>query len=338
MQNIYWSRRSLLKGSLATAIVGPSVLRTVGAVAQQATPLNFQLSWLRSIQYGGYFMAAERGIYKKYGIDATFSPGGPNIDSIANVVSGQAALGDRPCGPLIVARDKGFPIKVIGATFQKSPFSIMSLESKPIRSLQELAGKTVAVAPSARPTVTGIIRQAGLDPQKVNIVPAAPDPFALVSGQIDAYTGLSTNQGTMLEARGIKIVSLNLYDLGLPEASNVLYGRADFLDKNRELIVKFLRASIDGWKWALANKEETARTVVEKYGASGLEYDAQLAELKASEPYIKAGRATPNNLLTVDMSAYERLLKLYKDLGLIKTDIKAEELCDPSFINAAHAS
>ena len=96
------------------------------AAAQTLTPVSFQLSWIKSIQYGGYFAAIDNGDYKKEGLDATFNSGGPNIDPIANVASGRSGLGDRPIGPIIVAREKGLPVKVIATVFQKSPYSIMS--------------------------------------------------------------------------------------------------------------------------------------------------------------------------------------------------------------------
>ena len=325
------TRRTLLPGAMALAI--PALAATA-----EPRPFDFQLSWLRSIQYGGYFAAADHGLFGQAGLAVTLTPGGPNIDAIANVTSGRAQLGDRPPGPLLIAREKGIPIRVIGTVFQKSPFSIMSLESKPIRSMKELVGKTVAVGSTARPSMLHLFRQNGIDPDSVTMVPAAPDPFALVSGQLDAYTGLSTNQGVMLEARGIKIVTLNLYDLGLPETSGVIYGRDDFLADNRPAVVAFLRAAAAGWRWALDHPEETARLTVDHYGGAGLEYAPQLAELKASGLYIDTGAARDHGLLAVDVPAYARMIELYRQTGVLKSDMRAVDLCDPSFIEQAHSA
>ena len=324
------TRRRLLQG----AVAAPLLARR--AVAAELRPLNFQLSWVRSIQYGGYFAALDRGLFSAGGLEVTLSPGGPNIDAIANVASGHAQLGDRPPGPLLIAREKGIPIRIIGTVFQKSPFSIMSLESKPIRSLQDLKGKTVAVGSTARPSMLHLLRKNGIDPDSVTMVPAAPDPFALVSGQLDAYTGLATNQGVMLEARGIKIVNVTLFDLGLPETSGVIYGLQDFLQANRPAVVSFLRAAIAGWTWAFAHPEDTAHLMVDKYGSAGLEYAPQLAELKASQPYIEAGAARTQGLLAVDVTAYAKMIELYRETGVLKSSMRAEDLCDPSFVEQAH--
>ena len=250
------ARRALI-GAGAIATVSP--LRLARAAE---TPLSFQLSWIKSIQYGGYFAGIETGAFTRNKLAMTFNSGGPNVDPVANVASGQSQLGDRPIGPLIIAREKGIPIKVIATVFQRSPFSIISLDSKPIRSVRELEGKTVAVATSNRPLMQNLIRDAGLDPARVNMVPSSPDPSALVSGQIDAYSGYSTNQGVMLETRGVKIFSLNAHDLGMPETAGTIYGREDFLAANRDTVVRFLKGAVAGWQWALSNKDQTAKLMV----------------------------------------------------------------------------
>src|SRR2546426_4635204 len=146
------TRRRLLKTGASLAATGAvaSVAWTGRdvAFAQQAQPLSFQLSWIKSIQYGGFFAGVENGSFKKFGVEPTFVSGGPNMDPVANVASGQSQLGDRPIGPIVVAKEKGIPIKVIGTIFQKSPYSIMSLAKTPIKTIQELKGKSIAVSTS----------------------------------------------------------------------------------------------------------------------------------------------------------------------------------------------
>src|SRR6266849_7821057 len=178
--NVDPTRRRVLKAGASAAVVttlASSSWTGLGAAfAQQAKPLSFQLSWIKSIQYGGFFAGIEQGSFKKFGIEPTFVSGGPNVDPVANVASGQSQLGDRPIGPLIVAKEKGIPIKVIGTVFQKSPYSIISLAKSPIKTPQEMKGKTIAVPTSGRPLILYMMSEAGLKPEEVNIVPASPDP------------------------------------------------------------------------------------------------------------------------------------------------------------------
>lgn len=325
------SRRAALGWSAAAA------MSAFGMNARAASPtdIGFQLSWIKSIQYGGYFAGLEIQSFARHGVHATFNAGGPNIDPVANVTAGRLQLGDRPSGPLIIAREKGMPIKVIANVFQRSPLSIISLASKPIRTVKELKGKTMAVATSNKPLILNLLKDAGLSADDVNLVPSAPDPSALVSGQIDAYSGYSTNQGVMLETRGVKIFSLGADELGIPETAGVIYGREDYLESHRQDVVNFLRGAVEGWKWALGHKEEIAHLMVNKYGAPGLDYNAQFNEIKASEPYINAGVGAKQGLLAIDLPLYDRIINLYRKVGMVRTGIKAADLCDPSFIDAA---
>ncbi len=330
-------RRNILKAGAslaAAAAIGMPMIGTRRALAADGK-VSFQLSWIKSIQYGGYFAGIDNGTFKKYGVDPTFVSGGPNIDPVSNVASGNSQLGDRPIGSLLVAREKGIPIKIIGTVFQKSPYSVISLADKPIKTVAEMKGKTIMVATSGVPLMRNLIADAGMKPEDVNMVPSSPDPSALVSGQIDGYCGYVTNQGVMLETRGVKIYSLNAQDLGLPETTGTIYGREDFLKDNKELVVNFLKAARESWGWALTHPDETAKLMVEKYGAPGLDLKAQLTEIKASKPYIEADAGTTKGLLALDLPLFDKIIGVYRKAGLVKTDMKASELCDASFIEAA---
>ena len=75
--------------------------------------------------------------------------------------------------------------------------------------------------------------------------------------------------------------------------------------------------------------------MVDKYGAPGLNYDAQLTEIKASKPYIDADAGKTKGLLAVDVALYSKIIEVYRKAGLVKSAMTAEELCDPTFIDTA---
>jgi ABC-type nitrate/sulfonate/bicarbonate transport system substrate-binding protein len=338
--HLRFSRRDFLGAGASAAAFLPGIPwfgpGRVLAAGPDAAP--FQLSWIKSMQYGGYFAGIDQGIFMKHGVDAVFNSGGPNIDPIASVASGQSVFGDRPIGSLLIARDKGIPIKVIGTVFAKSPFCIISLASKPIRSIKELEGKSVPVATSTRPLLLYLLKNAGVDPKSVTLLPSSPDPSGLMTGQVDAVTGYSTNQGVLLQSKGADLFMLNVQDLGIPETTGTIYAREDFLEKNRDLVIRYLKAASESWRWALDHPEETTKLMIEKYGVPGLDYKASITELNTSKPFIEAGPRGPNGLLALDLSLYAKVIDVYREVNMIKTDMKVTDVCDDSFINAALAS
>src|SRR5262245_35125669 len=84
------NRRAILSNGLKLA-AGTGLIGFPNLLARAATPLNFQLSWIKSGQYAGFFAGLEKGYYKEADLDVTFNSGGPNIDSIANVAAGRSA-------------------------------------------------------------------------------------------------------------------------------------------------------------------------------------------------------------------------------------------------------
>jgi ABC-type nitrate/sulfonate/bicarbonate transport system substrate-binding protein len=130
---------------------------------------------------------------------------------------------------------------------------------------------------------------------------------------------------------------MNLHDLGFPETALTLYGREDFLAANGDTVVAFLRAAVKSWQWTLDNPEEATRLVVEKYGVSGLNPRNILGEIQASKAFIQTGIAQRAGLLSLDMPLYDRVLNTYRKAELIKSGMKAADLCDPRYIVAAHS-
>jgi NitT/TauT family transport system substrate-binding protein len=323
------SRRVLL-GMAASALAAPAVH------AQTPTRVPFQLSWIRSIQYGGLFAAHELGYFREVGIEPEWNPGGPNIDAVATVAAGRALIGDRPSDQLVIARGRGIPVRIIGAMFNRSPSAIMSLADAPIRSLADLPGKTIAIPAGARPVLMNLMRNAGLDPSRVNFVPVGTDPGILASRQVAGYVGLSTNQGMMLRARGVDVVFLHLSDIGSNLYGGAIYVTDRVLVEQRDLLIRFLRASVRGFQFMIDNPEQTARWTVEKYAAPGLDLAVQTAEARASIPYIRGGEAATQGLLWVEPAYLAPMIEMAVQTGVAPRAFPVDDLVDQSLIRAVH--
>jgi ABC-type nitrate/sulfonate/bicarbonate transport system substrate-binding protein len=323
------TRRGLMFGT-AALLAAPAVQ------AQAPTKVAFQLSWIRSIQYGGLFAAQELGYFREVGIEPEWQPGGPNIDAVATVAAGRALIGDRPSDQLIIARGRGIPVKMIGAMFNRSPSAIMSLTRAPIRSLADMVGKTVAIPGGARPVVINLMRNAGLDANRVTFVPVGTDPGLLASGQVDGYVGLSTNQGVMLQARGVAVEFLHLSDVGSALYGGAIYVTDTVLAQQRALLVRFLRAAVRGHQKMIDDPELVARWTVEKYAAPGLDLNAQTIEARASIPYIKGGEAATNGLLWVDPDYVAPSVTMAVQTGVAPRAFPVSELVDQTLIREVH--
>ena len=297
---------------------------------------SVQLSWLKNMQFAGMYMADSNGYYKDAGFDKVdlISGGSSATSAEAAVVSGKALVG--VSSPLITApaiNNEDASLKVIAALYQVNPFAIVSAESKPIKSADDLIGKKIGVSDSNTLVWNAFLKANNIDPSKVETVPFS-DTSMLTTGQVDGYIGYTTTGAAALNASGFKATELLMADAGLPMVGETLITTQDNIDNRRDALKAFLKATIKGWKDALSDQSKAVDLTVNDYGKSQ-EYDPdQMAlTLKREQAIIETDETKANGLMTISDDLQEGTVKTlaYAD---IKTDKGA--LFDTSLINEVY--
>ena len=120
------------------------------AASSSGTPnygtLDFQLSWIKNSEFAGHYIADQKGYYKDVGFSkVNLIAGGPNVSQDAVVAAGKAFIGISTPDIAASAILKGAPNIIIGAEYQKNPFAVMSLATKPISKPEDMVGKKIGV-------------------------------------------------------------------------------------------------------------------------------------------------------------------------------------------------
>src|ERR1051325_2927889 len=177
-------RRRLAGGSLAAGalMAGGSVL-SVGARAAGKTKINMQLGWLIGGNQLGEIVAKQLGYFDKEDIDFQIQPGGPRID--------RGQVWSSPC--LMLAVSQGLPIKCFAVGIQKHPYCFFSLKKSPIRSAQDMVGKKIGIQATGVILLRALLAKNKIPEKNVTIVTIGADMTPLMTGQVDAVTGWTTN-------------------------------------------------------------------------------------------------------------------------------------------------
>jgi NitT/TauT family transport system substrate-binding protein len=319
-------------GAGAGAIAVGGVFADVSAGAVRLSKVTDQLGWLKISQFSGFFVAQEKGYYKREGLDVTVNAGGPNIIASQVVATGRALVGDDDNTTVLQAIDKGLPVIVYGAIFQKSPYAVMSLPSKPIRTLEDFAGKTIAASPATKPQIEPLLKKAGVDTSSVKWVPAGPDPGQLASHQVDGYFGYATAQGVTLKQQGIDVVTTYVNDLGFPSYANVLITKPETIQKQKDTLVAFLRGTIMGYEYALKNPQEVGKLVATKYGPPGLSAKTETAVHVAQAPLIRS----PHGVMWVDPAKMQLVIKAAAAAKSIKKPLPLGKVMTTEILKLAY--
>jgi len=222
------------------------------------------------------FMAIEKGFYKDEGLDVTLNYSKGSSDAARQLASGNVDWGIFSSAATMQAVQRGFPLKTIMQIYYPDTFDIVVPEDSPVKTMADMKGKTIGVSDLAGgevPMTRASIVEAGLkEGADVKLVIAGEgDPTTIRSFQedrIQAYAGAKRDL-LLIPAQGIKTRSIT------PSAIAAFPGdglsvRSETFEKDKELLVKFVRATLKGWAWGMANSDEAFNLLKTKYAAASL--------------------------------------------------------------------
>lgn len=275
------TRRTVLGGFGALALgslVGCARDSTSSAGAGPGPDqVTYQLSWTHSVQFGGTYLAQDRGLFTEQGLDVRLAPGGPNVAGDANTVSGAALMNISAADLVARSNAEGADLVIIGAQYQKSPVTILSLADAPLTTPQDLVGKKIGVAGTDTPGLEAFLSINDLGPDQVEFVPSQYDPAVLTAGQVDGLYCFYNDLPVALAVQGIEGYSMLLADHGYnPMSQTYTVLRSSLEDeRKRDQILRLVRGDAQGWQLYRDDPAGAAALTVEMFPDAGLDLDTQ---------------------------------------------------------------
>lgn len=289
------------RSQLITTAAATAGLLAGARPARAATTVTTQLQWIKDVQNAGWWLADAGGSFRSAGIDSNVLAGGPNLSSVEAVVAaGRADVGMDQFERVIDANAAGSDFVIFAALYQHNPAALMSLPAHPIRTARDLIGKRIGMQQGAKVYIDAIFAVNHLPPTYTEVVAGAtPDP--LIEGACDAYLCFLTNQPLQLAARGIPSVTATFDQLGYATYTDCLFCTRDYLQKNRAVLVRYVRALRQGWLASTRDPALAAHLTVTTYGAAlGLDEKKELATCKAQIPLLQSADTRTHGLLWID--------------------------------------
>ena len=313
------SRRRVLQYGGALGAAATSSFISVRALAADTAEVNMQLGWLASNGILGEVCAKRLGYYAEEGIELNVTPGGPGVDGVASVAAGRAGVGQLSSSPsLMLARSAGIPVKAFAAGYQKHPFTYFSLSDNPIRTPEDMVGKTIATQPTAVILLRALLALNGIAEDQVEVVKMGSDMNQLMTGQAQAVTGWMTNTNA-LKVLGENRVDMMLWDAGIQLYANIYYTTDQMLAEHGDVLVRYLTGSARGWGYAKDNPEAAVDHLVAEYGNLD-----RASELEAVGPVL--GFSFDDTTATEGWGAmnpenWQKQIDVYADLEQFKGDV-----------------
>ncbi|MEY2826710.1 MAG: hypothetical protein RLZZ122_1074, partial [Actinomycetota bacterium] len=208
----------------AIAAISAAALVLTGCASESAEQtesygeLGVQFSWIKNAEFAGEYFADANGYYQQAGFSSVNFIAGPTATA-AVVLSGEVLVGlSDAIAVTPVILEEGAPLKIIGATYQKNPFTILSLkDGGNIQTPQDLIGKRIGVQAGGNETLFDALLAAnGIDASQVTKVPVEYDPAPLVNGEVDGFLAYVTNESITVQNLGYEVTNLLFAENGLP--------------------------------------------------------------------------------------------------------------------------
>lgn len=302
-----------MEAEMKKLLISAAALTLASGAAFANDTVKLQLKWVTQAQFAGYYVAASKGYYKNEGLDVTILPGGPDIAPEQVIAGGGADVIVDWMPAALAAREKGLPLVNIAQPFKHSGLMLTCLKESGIKTPEDLKGKTLGVwfygneypflswMSQLKLATTG-------GPDGVTVLKQGFNVDPLLQKQAACISTMTYNEyGQVLDA-GIKaddLVTFKYEDEGVATLEDGLYvlepnlKDAAFSDK----MVKFVRASMKGWKDAEANPDAAAAIV--------LEADQTGAQTESHQKFMmgEVAKLTAGSNGTLDEADYTRTVK-----------------------------
>ncbi len=242
-------------------------------------PVKLQLQWFIQSQFAGYFAAQDKGFYADQCLDVTIVEGGVDIVPQQQLADGAVDFALSWVPKALASREAGANIVDIAQVFQRSGTLQVSFKDAGITSSADFAGKTIGNWGFGNEyEIFAALAKNGLDPASdVSLVQQQFDMLGLLSGDIDAAEAMTYNE----YAQVLEAVNPDTGELYTPDELNVvsyegegvgmlqdaIWADAEKLasdDAYRDIAVRFVTASLQGWAYCRDNVQECRDIVVAK--------------------------------------------------------------------------
>lgn len=239
--------------------------------AQAADDVTLQLKWVTQAQFAGYFVAKDKGFYEEEGLNVTILPGGPDVAPTQVIAGGGADVVIDWMPSALAAREKGLALVNIAQPFKSSGMMLTCLKETGITAPEDFKGKTLGVwfGGNEYPFLNWM-NKLGLktDGSDVTVLKQGFNVDPLLQKQAACVSTMTYNEYWQVIDAGLSpddLVVFKYEDQGVATLEDGLYVMEEKLADPafEDKMVRFVRASMKGWKWAEENSDEAAMIVLE---------------------------------------------------------------------------
>ncbi len=285
-----------MKRLLTTMLTGALALGA--SIAQAADDVTLQLKWVTQAQFAGYYVALDQGFYSDEGLNVTIKPGGPDIAPAQVIAGGGADVVLDWMPSALASREKGLALVNIAQPFKSSGMMLTCRKDAGVASPADFAGKTLGVwfYGNEYPFLSWMSKLGlatdGSD-GGVTVLKQGFNVDPILQGQAACVSTMTYNEYWQIIDAGLSpddLVVFKYEDQGVATLEDGMYVLEENLKDPafEDKMVRFVRASMRGWKWAEENPDAAAMIVLDN-DATGAQTEKHQKRMMGEIAKLTAG-------------------------------------------------
>jgi NitT/TauT family transport system substrate-binding protein len=234
------------------------------SAAGALTKVTYGTNWYAQAEHGGFYQAVAAGIYKAHGLDVTIKMGGPQVNGTQLLMGGAIDFFMGYASDAIKAVQEGIPKVTVASIFQKDPQVLLAHPDAGVKSLADLKGKPIFISSAANVTYWPFLKaKYGFTDAQQRPYNFNPGPF--LADKTSSQQGYLSSEPLAVEKKGgFKPVVFLLADFGYTPYSTTIECKRELVEKNPDLVQRFVDASIKGWYSYLNGDPSAANELIKK--------------------------------------------------------------------------
>ncbi len=310
--------------------------------AQAADKVRVRLNWMYYGSHAGFALGKDKGIYEKYGIDLDIRSGNGSGSAHRLVANGDSTFDYGSCASMVNLVAKGAPLISVAVIDAMGTDGVLVRPDTGVKTLADLAGKTILTTANAGVNTFFplVMKNAKLADGSVHIVNVAEG--ALVTGYLQGtggavgmLGGLDDKPSEIISAGGQPPVQFAYSDYGINQVGYCIAAKTDTVEKNPDLVKRFVAATIESYKLTEANPQAAIDAMGDIVGGTMNEdagKKAALDVLKVTLGVLYSKGNTEHKLGVNVPGDWADMLDLMKTYNGLKTDKPATDFYTNKFI------
>jgi NitT/TauT family transport system substrate-binding protein len=297
---------------------------TAPAAAQDRVSLR--LNWLLYGFHTPFHLGVERGYYREAGIELTIGEGQGSARAVQLVAAGSDTFGLSDGASIINGVARGAPVQAVMGIMNRSPFAIIVREDSGIRTMRDLAGRTIAATTGEAGLVIfpALLRANGMAPDAVRFlrVDGAGKLVATLENRTVGMLGGVENQALILPQRGVPLRSILYADNGANTMGLAIHATRETLSRNPDLVRRFIRATQRSFE--AGEREPEAAIAAGIRVKADMDRALSLAQLRAGLQLVRSARGAQRPIGWMAPEDWAETLSLMKEYQELRTELNAD--------------